>query len=769
MSNSRMMSARFNRRVAVRRAAALIYGVSTTGYLGWRVTVINWDAPVLSFVYLAAEALGFVLGLTQIFSSWTYHHRESPPAPTGLAIDVFITTYREPVELVRWTVRAARDIAYPHRTVLLDDGNRPAMRAMAEALGVEYRARGRNLDAKAGNLNFGLAHSTADFVMVLDADHIPLPHALDAMLGFFADPRIALVQTPQDYYNVDAFQYCNARNGALWHDQSFYYGIAQPCRDGLGGTSSSGTSVVYRRSALDAIGGIPTDTVTEDVHTSLKLHKAGYVCAYLAEPVAYGVAAADVRDYYRTRRRWAHGNLHAFRIENAPFSGALSLAQKLCYLTRGLVYSEGWQQLLLYAVPVGSLLFGWAPFRITVLNVLVILLFPILTMALLQEFSCGLNRIWASEIFAAIRFPVHLVAVAGLFGRKMPFRTSAKNFRGRFEWRLLTPQLVVAGLSLGALGVGIVRLSLDFKVGPLVQAFIDIWTGAWSQIAWEAPLPQGYTVELVAIAGFWALFNALKTGAAVHKAFIDARTSSDDYRFAVRLPATLRQESRAAKACIERISLSFLSAGLDGKTRPGERWAATIHLPSGPIPVDAVVTRCLSRRDGRCWIECDLVWRDAAARERLALSLYSVDWHREFMHRDVGFATPLERLGRLLTFRSPLAPRRRDWLPGLVQTPHATDACVLLAAERGGLTGSLLTFQPMRAGDLVRIDLFAGAGECRVRVLATEPRASLAPRGHDGVKPYRYRIALVQAAAEPSDIAGKFTLNPAVADAPRAA
>lgn len=762
------MSERFNRRAAPRRAAVLIYGASTVLYLGWRLTVINWDAPVLSFIYLAAEALGFVLGLTQIFSSWTYHHRESPPAPGGLAVDVFVTTYREPVELVRWTVRAARDITYPHRTVLLDDGNRPAMRAMAEALGVEYRARGCNVDAKAGNLNFGLAHSTADFVMVLDADHIALPHALDVMLGFFTDPRIALVQTPQDYYNVDAFQYCNARNGALWHDQSFYYGVAQPCRDRFDGSSSSGTSVVYRRSALDAIGGVPVETVTEDLHTSLKLHKAGYVCVYLAEPVAYGVAAADVRDYYRTRRRWAHGNLHALRIENAPFTRKLTLAQRLCYLTRGLIYLEGWQQLLLYAVPVGSLLFGWAPFRITVLNVLVILLFPVFAMTLLQEFSCGLNRIWASEIFSAIRFPVHLVAVAGLFGRKMPFRTSAKNFRGRFEWALLTPQLAVAGLSLGALGVGIARLAFDFKVGPLVRAFMDIWTGAWSQIAWEAPLPQGYTVELVAIAGFWALFNALKTGAAVHKAFIDARTSSDDYRFAVRLPATLRRESRLAKASIERISLSFLSASVHGTLRPGEGWTATIYLPSGPIPVDATVTHCVPLRDGRCRIECDLAWRDPTARERLALSLYSVDWHREFMHRDVGFATPLERLGRLLTFRSPLAQRRRDWLPGLVQTPDSAGACVLLAAERGRLTGSLLAFQPMREGDLVRIDLFASASldQRRVRVLATEPLASAAPCGHDGVKTYRYRVALAQTAAEPSDIVGKFTLGPAVADAP---
>lgn len=296
---------------------------------------------------------------------------------------MFVTTYKEPVELVRWTVRAARDIAYPHRTVLLDDGNRPEMRAMAEALGVVYRARGRNIDAKAGNLNFGLANSAAEFVMVFDADHIPLPHALDAMLGFFHDERVALVQAPQEYYNVNAFQFCNTRSGALWHDQSFSQNIAQPCRDRLNSASCEGTSVVYRRAALDAIGGIPVDTVTEDLHTSLKLHKAGYQSVHLPEPIAYGVAATDLRDYYRTRHRWAHGNLHALRLENAPFSKELSLGQKLSYLSRGLIYLQGWQQLLLFLVPIGSLLFGWAPFQITVLNVLIVLLFPLFAMVLI--------------------------------------------------------------------------------------------------------------------------------------------------------------------------------------------------------------------------------------------------------------------------------------------------------------------------------------------------------------------------------------------------
>ena len=362
MSQSAIVHKRFRERATRRKIVAAVYVAVMLAYLVWRTSIVNEDALTLSFVYLGAEMLGFVLGLTTIFSSWAYRHRVPPPAPNGLSVDVFIPAYKEPVDLVRWTIIAAKEIAYPHQTFLLDDGNRPEMMALAKELGVRYLARARNTDAKAGNLNNALKHSTADFIAVFDADHIALPHALDAMLGFFRDERVAMVQTPQDYYNVDAFQFLNARNGGLWHDQSFFYQVAQSCRDCFNGASCVGSSVIYRRASLDTIGGIPTDTVTEDIHTSLKLHKAGYEVVFFNETVAYGVAAADIREYYTTRHRWAHGNFHALRIENVLFCKGLTFGQRLSYLTSGLVRLEGWQQLLLFAVPVTSLSLGWAHF-----------------------------------------------------------------------------------------------------------------------------------------------------------------------------------------------------------------------------------------------------------------------------------------------------------------------------------------------------------------------------------------------------------------------
>ena len=770
MSNSRLVRDRFRQRDRRRKIVAVVYVLSMVGYLAWRTTIINTAAPGLSLTYFTAEMLGFVLGLTLIFSSWRYRHRESPPAPAGMSVDVFVTTYKEPVELVRWTVMAAREMKYPHQTFLLDDGNRPEMRALADELGIGYLARGRNTHAKAGNLNFGLAYSTAEFVMVFDADHIALPHALDVTLGFFHDPRVALVQAPQDYYNVDAFQYFNARRGGLWHDQSFFYQVAQACRDWYNGASCVGTSVVYRRSALDSICGIPTDTVTEDIHTSLKLHKAGHEVVYLNEPIAYGIAAADLRDYYKTRHRWAHGNIHALRKERVLTCKGLSLGQRLSYLTLGIIYLEGWQQLLLFVVPWMSLFFGWAPFEITAFNVLVVMLFPVLAALLLQELGCGLSRYWVNEVFSVARFPIHLVASLALLSGKMRFRTSVKNVRGRIEWALMSPQLTVLVLSLTAAATGAIHLFLDFQTGPLAQSFVDLSSGNFTAIDWNAPLDQGYTLELVLVAGFWALFNAAKSGYVVRKAINDARRSTDDFRFAAPMPVEIDRPGGPILARVDKISGSFLSATIHGNDIPadGEWLHGRLHLPSGPLPVDFVVTRCnppahltatvgsltigvVASRGQGAHIEGNFVWASDQSRDRLMRSLYSIDWHREFMHRQAFFSTPLDVLGRLLTLRAPFDESAPTWAPALCRSGGTVDpALAIVGIGSDARTATLIAFHPFRPDTVVIIEMLGANGPetLLLRVLRQEPLHSLASRGLDGATVWKYRANLEEISAD---------------------
>jgi cellulose synthase (UDP-forming) len=739
MSNSRVMSERFRERAILRRAVAFIYVAVMLVYLTWRLTIFSPVSLGLSLVYYLAEVLGFVLGLVIIFCSWDYRHRTPRAAPPGASVDIFVPSYQESIEIVRWTLIAAKEISYPHQTFLLDDGNRAAMKALADELGVRYLARAENVNAKAGNLNHGLAHSTADFVMVFDADHVAMPHALDVMLGFFDDPEVAMVQSPQDYYNIDAFQYFSTKRGGLWHDQTFFYNISEPCRDAFNGASCVGTGVVYRRSAIDAIGGIPTDTITEDMQTSLKLHKAGQHVVFLNEPVAYGIAAADLREFYTTRHRWAHGNLHALRIEKILTCPGLSLGQRLSYLTLGLIYLEGWQQLLLFCVPVVSLFAGLAPFQITVFNVFVVLFFPIVTTMLLQELGCGFSRAWVNEIFSAARFPLHIVSWLALFGRKkIAFRPSNKIMRGTFDWTLLLPQFAVLAASLGALVLGVINLSLNFKVGPLADAFLSISAGQFGRVDWNAPLDQGYTLELVTVSGFWALFNITKIGFLIRKAIVDQRRQAQDYLFSVRQPLRLATASGDVDGRAERISWTQVSGCIYGEPvlRMGQRVSCQLHLPSGSIDVEMVITS-LTRAGA---FMGEWVWRDAAPRDCLVRALLSVDWHREFLHRDARFTTPFEAIGRVLTWRRPFPKASVEWEPVLYRGGANDEDQFAVGSLAPNGASELIAFQPLPMGSLIDARFYRRGGIERHVLTVGEQQASrsLGSQGLDGAVAWRY-------------------------------
>lgn len=246
-------------------AANLILGFY---YLSWRYFhSINWAVWPLALALLAAETYSYLDSWLFGLTMWRFRYRgEPPPPPPGATVDVFITCYNEPVDLVRETVRAAvnirypgremvqaaREIRYPHRTYVLDDGNSGPMRAMAMAEGVGYILRsvdwqGRERHAKAGNLNNALFQTTGEFILILDADQIPHPDILDRTLGYFRDPRVAFVQTPQWFYNAP-------QDDPLGSQAPLFYGPIQQGKDGWNAAFFCGSNAVLRREALMQLG-----------------------------------------------------------------------------------------------------------------------------------------------------------------------------------------------------------------------------------------------------------------------------------------------------------------------------------------------------------------------------------------------------------------------------------------------------------------------------------------------------------------------------------
>ncbi|MDM7489499.1 glycosyltransferase [Rhodococcus sp. GXMU-t2271] len=232
-------------------AASVLLGVN---YVVWRwLFSVNWSAWWIAVPLVVAETYSLIDSMLFGLTMWRWRRRAAPPPPPeGRTVDVFVTTYNEPVELVLATAEAASRIRYPHETWILDDGERPELERAAAELGVRYMTRAASWTnkprhAKAGNLNNALLHTHGEFILVLDADQVPDPEILHRTLGYFEDERMALVQTPQYFVNVpDA--------DPLGSQAPLFYGPIQQGKDGWNAAFFCGSNAVLRREALMQLG-----------------------------------------------------------------------------------------------------------------------------------------------------------------------------------------------------------------------------------------------------------------------------------------------------------------------------------------------------------------------------------------------------------------------------------------------------------------------------------------------------------------------------------
>lgn len=241
-------------RIVLIRVVALLSLTSGTAYViwrwGWSVNLEYWWIAVPLVV---AETYALIDGFLFAITIWRMKIRgPAPQPPQDATVDVFITTYNEPVDLLARTARAAKAIRWPHRTWILDDGARSDVEALARELGVDYITRtpdwvGKSRHAKAGNLNNALFQTDGEFLLILDADQIPDPAILERMLGWFTDPAVALVQSPQWFSNVDDAD-------PLGSQAPLFYGPVQQGKDGWNAAFFCGSNAVLRREALMQLG-----------------------------------------------------------------------------------------------------------------------------------------------------------------------------------------------------------------------------------------------------------------------------------------------------------------------------------------------------------------------------------------------------------------------------------------------------------------------------------------------------------------------------------
>jgi cellulose synthase (UDP-forming) len=354
----------FDRHPRLLRALALVALCWGVGYLAWR---IGWSgqgaSPVAFAMLLVTEIYGLYALAVLTWYSWSRPPAERPPATPGRKVDVYVCTYDEPVEVVMATLAGCRSLTYPHTTYLLDDGRRAEMKELAELAGARYLTRGDNSHAKAGNLNAALPRTEGELVFVLDADHVPMPDALDALVGYFDDEQMAIVQTPHDFFNHDSVQHYVVGR----HEQSLFYRVVCPGKDRHGAVYWCGSAALIDRRALLEIGGVATETIAEDFHTTIRLLRNGWRTRYHDEVLVQGLAPHDLDGYLLQRDRWARGNLAVFTLPESPLRArTLSAKQRLSFLASLFAYLAPPMRLLLL-LTLGLVLWtGELPMKISV-------------------------------------------------------------------------------------------------------------------------------------------------------------------------------------------------------------------------------------------------------------------------------------------------------------------------------------------------------------------------------------------------------------------
>src|SRR5688500_2837353 len=597
-------------RMLVTRVVAVAALLATAAYLVWRALfTVNLEAWYLAVPMLALEAHAAVgLGLFS-FSLWDVDRRPARrPLRRLPRIAVLIPTYNEGPEILVPTLAAAASLEPAHETWLLDDGDRPEIAELAASLGVRYLARPTHEHAKAGNLNHALGVIDPEVIAVLDADHVAAPEFLAATLGYFSDPRVALVQTPQDFYNVTSFEHGSGTTyGQPFHEQTLFYRLLQPGKNRWSAAFWCGTNALVRVSALREIGGVATETITEDIHTTIRLHRRGWKTVYHNEVLARGLAAGDAATYQLQRLRWGTGAMQVLRRENPLFVSGLSLAQRLSYAATLLGWFDAWRSLGYLLLPVAVLVTGAIPIRTDPTTFLAFFAATFgLQQLAMRVLSRGCHRPILSVLFEFVRMTPNLMATLTLVTRRRPtFKVTPKGRTGDGRRPTAEP--------------GLLRW----------LALLNVAGGAWFALTLMGVTPTRYEVVWAAIAAFaWLVVNVALLIASIRR--VRAQRFAGERRSSFRFDTAFRGSIADAACEIRDLSLTGARIVVD-RPLPDDARTLVVDMNGGVAQLDAVIRSQRPSIDGRTTVGLEFLQGQHLARARLALGLF---------HASVGTSEP---------------------------------------------------------------------------------------------------------------------------------
>lgn len=430
-------------------------------FIGWFFDPAHRGHELLFWVL----AISFGYKILHFLYEWHYlasmKETKTPVSSRQWTVDM-LTTYvpGEPYEMVVKTLEAMKAVTYPHTTYLCDEGNDPYLKEVCKKLGVIHVYRGPDkTDAKAGNINYALErYARGEICIILDPDHVPVPEFIDRVIPYFENPQIGFVQCIQGYSNFgESFV---ARAAA---EQTFlFYGPLMMGMHRRGTVQAIGANCTFRRTALDGIGGHAAG-LCEDMHTSMRLHAAGWKSVYVPELLTRGRVPTTLSAYYQQQLKWARGSFDLlFKVYPRLFS-TWTPQQRMHYLLTPMYFLYGLIGLIDIGVPIVSLMSFEVPltiefqsfvFRILPLILAVFVIRHFAQHFVLDEYERGSH--YRGGLLRVGTWWVYLLGfVYAVLGKKVPYIPTSKDDVRQNDWKGSIPNLMAIGVSIFAIVYGL--------------------------------------------------------------------------------------------------------------------------------------------------------------------------------------------------------------------------------------------------------------------------------------------------------------------------
>ncbi len=467
---------------------SLLAVVAALAYLAFLPLGMNWDVPVVSSIFIAAEVVCLVVFVLGSVNVWNLRFKpgDGLSQTEFRSVDVFVTVCEEPMDVVDRSLTSVALLEWPGKLniYVLDDGGSAEVEERASALGYHYLSRPKEglsrEHQKAGNLNFGLERTDGDLVFTLDADHKVRADALVRMGGYMRFERVAFVQSKQAF-EVPTGDPFNSMDPV-------FYDAVQLGMDAVDSVISCGSGVLYRREALEEIGGFAEWNLVEDLTTSYELHSHGWKSLYFPYAVTLGLAPMTIGQVYQQRMQWAVDTMRIFIWDNPLFKSGLNLAGRLNHLVIGLSYVwAGFFLPIFFLVPPYTYLTG-VPILVDYELVIILIRFVYFVLfAFAAELLFRGQKPGKQFQFLAGLFPVYVAgAVRALFhppGKSPAYRVNnvsseARRTRRWPGWFALLPQMLLLAANTLLPFFAIYRVPMPAWVlaGNFVVSAFAIWT-----------------------------------------------------------------------------------------------------------------------------------------------------------------------------------------------------------------------------------------------------------------------------------------------------